>query len=81
MLSRVPVKKLSTQRTSCPSVEQALAEVRAEEAGAAGDQNAFAGHHVMGLLIRIQYAPSPRNTAGAVFRRMCRSNQNDWFSM
>ena len=37
MLCLVPVKKLSTQMTSCPSREQAVAQVRAEKAGAAGD--------------------------------------------
>ena len=43
MLSLRPVKKLSTQRTSLPSRQQPLAQVGAEEAGAAGDQDALAG--------------------------------------
>ena len=41
MLSAVPVKKLSTQRTSLPSAEQPLAKMRAEEPGAARDQDAL----------------------------------------
>ena len=42
MLRLVPVKRLSTQSTSWPSLEQPIEQVRAEEAGAAGDQNSFA---------------------------------------
>ena len=45
MLLRVPVKKLSTQMTSAPCCEQALAQMRAEEAGAAGDQDALFKMH------------------------------------
>ena len=50
MLSLRPVKKLSTQRTSWPLRQQALAQVRAEEAGAAGDQDAAAGERGAGRL-------------------------------
>ena len=38
--ARVPVKKLSTQMTSCTFGKQPLAKVRAEKTGAAGDQDA-----------------------------------------
>ena len=39
MLRLLPVKKLSTQSTSCALGEQPFAQVRAEEAGTAGDQH------------------------------------------
>ena len=45
MLRLLPVKKLSKQMTSWPR-EQPLAEVRAQKAGAAGDQDSFAKVHV-----------------------------------
>ena len=45
MLRLAPVKKLSTQTTSCAALQQALAQMRAEEAGAAGDQNALFEMH------------------------------------
>ena len=38
----VPVRKLSMQMTSWPSAQEAVAEVRAEKPGAAGDQDAHA---------------------------------------
>ena len=37
-----PVTKLSTQMTSWPSAQQTVAQVRAEKAGAAGDQDTLA---------------------------------------
>ena len=50
ILLRVPVKKLSTQMTLAPCVEQPLAQMRAEKAGAAGDQDAlFEMHGIKGL--------------------------------
>ena len=48
MLSGEPVRKLSMQMTSLPSREQALAEMRADEAGAAGDQDPR--HHAQSRL-------------------------------
>ena len=39
------VKKLSRQMTSWPSVDEPFAEVRAEEPGPAGNEDAFDGCH------------------------------------
>ena len=41
------VKKLSRQMTSWPSLDQPLAEVRAEKAGPAGHQNSLERGHAL----------------------------------
>ena len=45
--------------TSCPCVDQPLAEVRAEEAGAAGDENAFDSGHGEGSGFGVQEGDEP----------------------
>ena len=41
ILSLLPVKKLSRQNTSCPSLSRAFAKMRADKSRTTGNQNAF----------------------------------------
>ena len=63
MLRRAPVKKLSTQMTLAPPCQQLLAEVGADEAGAAGYQHArFKVHAIVSVAIGRAPRAMPRMT-------------------
>ena len=64
MLRRVPVKKLSTQMTSGAFAQQPLAQVRAEKAGAAGDQRPPFQVHMVVPLARPGQTAIPRSSHG-----------------
>ena len=68
MFCLVPVKKLSTHSTFAPCAEQPLAQMRAEEAGAAGHQDSGLQMHRILQVWKRDVSPAHNGNCKTVHR-------------